>query len=586
MTTAMTTIATDAASNPNPLPGTHPLPLTSGRAGGATSADSAQDTCDSDDNYDAVVVGSGLAGLSCAARLASLGQRVCVVEKSKSLGGHLLPFERAGATFEVGLHYIADTGPHSAFRRACESLGLEFEFIQLESTFEELRFEDGSCFFYQSPLDGFVNNLLDRFGKTHERALRGYARACAAAWDVANRVTFPCRSVDLFRVALTHPQRGLLMAMATQSLERFLDKSLGLPKGIREIISVQHLLMGVAPRKMSALLYLIVHRYYFENACFIRGGGREMIRQLLRADVTYLTGTSARVDAIDGAGAWVGTRARLLAPRGIHSGALARFRVSCVDEAGRTQRELRARDVVWTPDPRALDPRVQGRLGALTRFRLGRAEAPHALVVAYFATRRALTSYGFGNRNHWLMGTRDANACYEGSDAVRLAREGAIYVSTGSLRDPDALAVRNRLGAEGVFQAMFLCPADVTLWGGEDSALYRVPESRGGFGRAYRQKKDAALAALVARIEVAFPGVEGDLVWKELGTPLTHERFLHSPTRNGYGFAATVGDLLVGRPSYASGLEGLHFCGAHIKPAHGIVTALVNGVGLAERLST
>lgn len=81
--------------------------------------------------YDAVVFGSGIAGLTCALRMALDGMRVAVIEKAQHIGGHLLPFERRGLTFEVGIHYISDTKPGSEWARACEKLNITPEYIPL-----------------------------------------------------------------------------------------------------------------------------------------------------------------------------------------------------------------------------------------------------------------------------------------------------------------------------------------------------------------------------------------------------------------------------------------------------------------------
>src|SRR5947209_7825855 len=54
--------------------------------------------------YDAIVVGSGLAGLSCAYRLSAAGRKVLVLEASDVLGGRTASWVQDGMPVESGLH--------------------------------------------------------------------------------------------------------------------------------------------------------------------------------------------------------------------------------------------------------------------------------------------------------------------------------------------------------------------------------------------------------------------------------------------------------------------------------------------------
>ena len=56
------------------------------------------------DNYDIVVVGSGLGGLTCANRLARCGHRILLLEHHHRLGGLATWFKRKGHIFDVSLH--------------------------------------------------------------------------------------------------------------------------------------------------------------------------------------------------------------------------------------------------------------------------------------------------------------------------------------------------------------------------------------------------------------------------------------------------------------------------------------------------
>ena len=59
-----------------------------------------------------VIIGSGLGGLSCGVILAKNGYKVTVLEQGIQTGGCLQCFQRRGAKFETGMHFIgsADEG--------------------------------------------------------------------------------------------------------------------------------------------------------------------------------------------------------------------------------------------------------------------------------------------------------------------------------------------------------------------------------------------------------------------------------------------------------------------------------------------
>jgi len=60
--------------------------------------------------FDAVVIGSGLGGLTAAAVLAKAGERVCVIERNHSIGGAASAFKVGALRIEPSLHQTAD--PH------------------------------------------------------------------------------------------------------------------------------------------------------------------------------------------------------------------------------------------------------------------------------------------------------------------------------------------------------------------------------------------------------------------------------------------------------------------------------------------
>lgn len=68
--------------------------------------------------WDAIVIGSGIGGLSAAGLLAGVdNRRVLVLEKHMAPGGLMQAFRRDGACWDVGLHYVGQM--QAAWHAAC-----------------------------------------------------------------------------------------------------------------------------------------------------------------------------------------------------------------------------------------------------------------------------------------------------------------------------------------------------------------------------------------------------------------------------------------------------------------------------------
>lgn len=80
--------------------------------------------------FDAIVVGSGVGGMCAAAYLVAGGKRVALVEKSPYLGGRCSHREREANKVTTGALMIP-MGPRSAIRQAFDALGVDMDMINL-----------------------------------------------------------------------------------------------------------------------------------------------------------------------------------------------------------------------------------------------------------------------------------------------------------------------------------------------------------------------------------------------------------------------------------------------------------------------
>jgi len=84
--------------------------------------------------YDAIIIGSGLGGLSCGAYLAKNGWKVLVLEKHSLPGGYATSFKRGGFTFDAALHMINGVGKGQNTYKFLEWCGVgdKIEFLKLK----------------------------------------------------------------------------------------------------------------------------------------------------------------------------------------------------------------------------------------------------------------------------------------------------------------------------------------------------------------------------------------------------------------------------------------------------------------------
>ncbi len=487
-------------------------------------------------SWDAIVIGSGMGGLTTASLLAQLqGKRVLVLERHFKLGGFTHAFRRGAWEWDVGLHYVGDMHQGGDLRRYMDLVtGGAVRWNAMPDRFERFVFPELE---FEVPSDParFQEELAARFPAERE-ALGAYFADLGRAVGWATRHFAGAIVPAPVAALLDLPGRSLALQTTGGYLaRRFRDPLL------RALLCSQWGDYGLPPAQSAFAMHAIVAHHYLHGASYPEGGAGRIAEAV-----------AARVEAAGGALLVNHEVEEIL----VEGGAAAGVRV----RAGRGQAPVEHRA-----------PLVFSGAGAdltLTRLlppALRQAAPPPAAgtsaVTLYQGLSRSPAEVGLRGENTWLFAKADHDALWAERNLLLEGQVGAAYLSTPSLKDPAARShtaeVISHLDAE-----------PLAAW--RDGAWRRR-------GPEYEALKQRITGALLATVERRFPGFGALVAHAELSTPLTMEHFGGQRRGLYYGIPATPDRFRSRRCGVRTPVRNLYLAGADAVSL-GIGGALMGGV--------
>jgi prolycopene isomerase len=491
-----------------------------------------------DRTYDAIVIGSGMGGLTAAALLARKGFNTLLFEKEKQVGGYVVSFKRGDFTFDATGAFVGGCQEGGEFYHLLKEVGAreEIEFLPIHHIRNV--YPGFEVPLRQGGFQSYLETLLDLFPE-EERGLKAYLSLVRKIGEEvksysemtwAKRIFFPFSFWNLIRFQRT--SHGTI-------LNRFF-------KG-EEIKHALHTLPATEPPSRLSFLFVaaVISKVLMEGVFYPKGGmgkiTEAMAHAFLRAGGELRLQTEAE---------------QILIKNGRVEGVVTR-----------DGKIFESPLVISNINPNLLVKMFPPERQPIFLRRAEDLKCSLSCFILYMATDLDLRGMGFPYFIYlrFLSDLEEEHRMLSGGE---VPKNPTLIVSIPTLLDP-LLAPRG----QHLIKALVIAPYGYReRWGGDS------PEK-------YHQMKEEFSQRILQLLELKLiPHLREHLLFCEAATPLTLERYTGNEKGAMYGLASIPQQMGPWRPPHRTPISGLFQVGHYTRPSHGIVGASLSGLFCARSI--
>lgn len=489
--------------------------------------------------FDVIVIGSGMGGMATAAALSRLQHKVLLLEQAQTLGGLTHAFTRNGFTWDVGLHYCGLFGHDQFAGRILNWLsGGTIEFRSVGTVYDTLHFPGEFELAVGRPSAAYKMELKDRFVE-HAAEIDAYFEALQSAEEAARKVGVERALPEPLRSMHHWWNRRKIQHWCGRTTSEVIAHYISNPR-LAAVLSAQWGTYGGKPTEASFAVHATVMRHYAEGAAYPVGGGAAIATGLI--PVIEAAGGSARAGVAVSEIVLEGDKAV-----GVRTESGEVFNAPCIVSAmgaGETVKRLlpeQVREQPWAREIAALKP-------SICHFDL------------FLGFEGDIAQLGATRSNHWFYNSWDTN------NAIWTAAEGEpipmMFVSFSSLKNAahDPGPANRHTG-------------DILVWA--DWSV--VSDIAAGGASQWDAFKQNISSRILEKFAEKFPALAPLVVYSELGTPLDTVAFTGHEKGGFYGVETTPRRMLSGALNARSPVPGLFLAGQDVM-SPGIAGALSGGI--------
>jgi all-trans-retinol 13,14-reductase len=501
-----------------------------------------------EDQWDAIVIGSGIGGLATAALLSRhAGKKVLVLERHYTAGGYTHSFNRPGYTWDVGVHYIGEVqDPRSPVRAVFDHLtDGQLQWQAMPDVYDRAVFGGSGAartFDFPTGLEALRAALKQSF-PAEGHAIDNYLAAIQSA-QKSSGLYFAEKAIPrpIARLAGRF-LRAPFLKWASQTTLDVLHRWTHNPDLIG-VLTAQWGDYGLPPSQSSFGIHALIASHYFNGASYPVGGAAriaETIAPLIERNGGKIVVSAEVKEIVVRNGKATGVK--------MADGREFRSGIVVSDAGARNTFERLVRD----PQPNIREDlsRIPGSIAHLS---------------LYVGVKQSAAELGLSGTNLWICPTSDHDA-----NMARFIRDPsspfpALFISFPSAKDPvfeSKHPGRATLEAVAFAPYALFAPFEGTSW-----------KRR---GPAYDALKNNLAERLRQELESAVPAIAGKIDHAELSTPLTTRHFMNYQQGEAYGLAATPERFRARSLTPRTSVPNLYLTGQDVASL-GVTGAMMGGV--------
>ena len=481
----------------------------------------------SQENWDVIVIGSGMGGMAAASALSQTGHKVLLLEKYTTLGGQTHSFSRDGFRWDAGIHYLSGVAPGEPDRKALDWLcDTPIDLSPLGAIYDYLHLGDEDPLALTRPYEAQILDLKERFP--------GDAAAIDAWFDAVHKAREAVYAVFQSR-AMPQPfgevvewwKRGGIKRWCGRTTEEVAAEITNNPH-LKNALVAQWGDHGGRPSVASFAIHALIAHSWLECGAWYPVGGASVIADHILPLITKAGGKACAGVQVE----------ELL----MKDGRVIGVRTADGDDiyADTIVSNIGARETVdrllpdgcgaddWVREIRSLGP-------SICHFSL------------FLGFEGDIEKAGATKANHWLYPTGETDAVWTE------APEGtppSMFVSFPSLKDTahDAGPTQKHTGEMAAW----------TEWSVVERWAETAPGDRGEDYAAFKAQVEKGL---FDQFKTYFPELAELVVFKELSTPLATAAITGHRQGAFYGLAVTPARMLSDALRMKTPIKGLFLSG-------------------------